>query len=66
MVGFRMFVQHLQPLVQQEYNYLSAEEVMKVLNSVWLIMPDIERQYYIKVEKDVDAIHEASKHSFGK
>jgi hypothetical protein len=29
-------------------------------------MPDIERQYYIKVEKDVDAIHEASKHSFGK
>jgi Tfp pilus assembly major pilin PilA len=66
MVGFRVFVQHLHPLILQEYSYLSAEDVMKVLNSVWLIMPDIERQYYTNVEQDEDAFHEASKYSFGK
>ncbi|MFN9982633.1 MAG: hypothetical protein ACK53Y_22080, partial [bacterium] len=52
MVGFRVFVQHLHPLILQEYSYLSAEDVMKVLNSVWLIMPDIERQNYPNVEQD--------------
>lgn len=52
MVGFRVFVQQLHPLVLQEYNFLSAEEVMTVLKSVWSVMPDVEREYYTKEEKE--------------
>lgn len=66
LVGFRVFVQQLHPLVLKEYNFLSAEEVMKVLKSVWSVMPDVEREYYTKAEKEEGTFQEAGKHPLGK
>jgi hypothetical protein len=60
MAGFNVFVQHIYPVVLNEYNYLSSEDVMRVLERVWSIMPAVEREHYVRIENEEIAIQGAS------
>jgi hypothetical protein len=57
MAGFEVFVQNIYPLVLNEYNYLSSEDAMRVLERVWSIMPAAEREHYVRIENEEIAIH---------
>lgn len=60
MPGFNVFMQNIYPLVLKEYNYLSSEDAMKVLERVWSMMPAVERERYVKIENEKLAIQGAS------
>ncbi len=63
-VGFKVFAQRLHPIVLHEYNYLSSEDVVEVLESVWCIMPEGEREPYAKLEKEEKAFKNSAMPSF--
>jgi hypothetical protein len=60
MAGFEVFVQNIYPLVLNEYNYLSSEDAMRVLERVWSIMPAAEREHYVRIESEEIAIQGAA------
>lgn len=63
-VGFKVFAQRLHPIVLHEYNYLSSEDVVEVLESVWCVMPESEREPYAKIEKEEKAFKKSAMPSF--
>jgi hypothetical protein len=52
-VGFATFAQIFHPQVLSEHeSYLSPDDVMKVLESVWISMPESEREPYSRIETE--------------
>lgn len=53
LVGFATFAQIFHPQVLSEHeSYLSPDDVMKVLESVWISMPESEREPYSRIETE--------------
>jgi hypothetical protein len=50
--GFTVFAQNLHPQFMSEHPYLSAEEILQALETMWMHLSEFEREPFAAIEED--------------